>query len=477
MFFVTRINNLPYSLCRYNESDPLNKISKSYLITHYQNLFIMKSYDIIILLVILTFSFQNLFSKSIPSKIEEGNDFITCDYPIPSIDYNSGGTVRFKWNPDSTATSYRLLYRLKGSTNSWTTIEGVAITHDVTNLTIGSEYEYKVNIECNGLWNDLNQAPINYFTANESPSNLDLKIIATYTSNGVILRWAPVDFKSWSFGNLNGYELTRFTKEENGQELTIAEQEASKVILSPQLLPIPEDDWDAIYLQDEIAAVAAAAIYESEFVVEGNSTDLVTTYNIQKQKENRFGLSLFAADQSFLVAEAMGLGYKDNTINPENKYIYRVKYNGVPTVTQSSAGVVTIATTAGATLPQPPGLTANAGNLMVNLSWIDLFAGKVYSSYDIERSEDGGNTFLKVNDGPVIHPSSGNNSTSSAAIFYIDSLQQNDTEYQYRVLGKSPFGIYGPPSDTVIVVGKPSPLEAFTHITTVSKVDSDKLAN
>ncbi len=86
-----------------------------------------------------------------------------------------------------------------------------------------------------------------------------------------------------------------------------------------------------------------------------------------------------------------------------------------------------------------------------------------YSSYNIERSEDGVN-FTKLNEEPFVFFGGEESDMSTAS--YTDSLPTYDQTYIYRVCGKSSFGYTSPPSDTVHVEGVPPRLNLTVYIDT-----------
>ena len=397
---------------------------------------------------------------------------VSCGYPDESITYNMGGKVIFKWDVVPFATSYQLKYREKG-TSSWTSLNGLMTTRELTNLIPDVEYEYRVRTKCGGTWLALSGAPIKTFVVNESPDNLEIKVIATSTGNSIIIRWAPINYETWNWGNTNGYELVRYTLEENGELLTLAQQSQSKIVLGDPLLPLPEAEWEPLVAANEIAGIAAGAIHGSGFAVEDiSSTDIVSVYNVQKENENRFGLSLFAADQSLVIAEAMGIAYTDNAVVSGKRYLYRVKPKNVPSTTQAKMGVVSISLDDIASLPAPTNLSVEGGDLVAQLSW-DQVPDGIYTSYEVERSSDNGNTFIKINKSPVIYTTPPG--VTSNSVFYVDSLGANNQEYIYRVKGMSSFGILSPASETATVQGKPKAIGEIAHIASIDELQPNEL--
>lgn len=288
-------------------------------------------------------------------------------------------------------------------------------------------------------------------------TTLNVKTIAISDGSQITLRWAPQDYDTWIWGNEHGYLLERMTIEQNGVALTQQERTNSYVVVAQNLKPLPENDWIPIVENDDLAGIAAAAMFGEEFEVTSPDTaSIVSFYNTIQEKQNRFGYSLFAADQSFQVAQYMGLGYIDYTAARDDKYIYGITLMGPTTGKTINHGLVEIATNNAQALPVPEELTAYAADKLVSLSWSSKDLAEYYISYIIEKSTDGGFNYSQANDKPIINTS--NDELNLEKTLYQDNLLDNDTEYFYRVRGKTPFGTFGPPSLPISVQGVPTPL-------------------
>jgi hypothetical protein len=103
-----------------------------------------------------------------------------------------------------------------------------------------------------------------------------LQVKAIYRGNFVYIRWVPTNFATWQRGNERGYTLARQTVSDNGIPLIDSLRIASTVILSNQLSPISEDEFDALIQisgNQSSAAVAAGAIYSPNFLVTTSGGD------------------------------------------------------------------------------------------------------------------------------------------------------------------------------------------------------------
>lgn len=301
----------------------------------------------------------------------------------------------------------------------------------------------------------------------------EIKVISTMHNGAVLLRWVPTSYDAWQHGNTQGYQVKRFTIKQGGTTLPMQDIAASKVILADSLLPFPEADWEPMADTSDLAGLAASAIYGTEFTVEtADPNDLMAVRSVAQEKDNRFGLSLFAADQSFAVATAMALAWKDETALPGHVYEYAIRPVALPDSIGFTGGGISQNTDEVNTLPAPEQPGAEPGDQVVHLNWSRLGSEKDYTGFQVERSVDGGQTFVKRNDQPILYVNNGAAATEQAV--YIDSLPANGVSYFYRIRGLTPFGIVGPASATVEVIGVPAPLEADLYIWEVDEYQAGK---
>lgn len=309
---------------------------------------------------------------------------------------------------------------------------------------------------------------------------------AQYDGQYVRLRWSPMDFPTWRQGVSHGYIIERYTVGCGGQPNPAGEYEAS-LIHTEIILPRPEAEWETFALSNDLAGVAAGCLYgDSLDLLPPGPTTIMTIQNKSKETENRFGFSLFAADQDFTIATMMGLGYEDEGVVAGCEYVYFVKMGALPSdyiekggVTQE--GFAQIKTDTAYVLPKPSGLKGIPGDSMAILTWTKDNAE--YTSYVVEKSTDSGSTFQALNDMPLVHAGLEEGSSAEASAqagskplaVFVDSLAANGVAYIYRVRGRSPFGVLSPPSDTVQVTGKPGPLQVQMSIRSVEEVTAGQL--
>jgi fibronectin type 3 domain-containing protein len=261
--------------------------------------------------------------------------------------------------------------------------------------------------------------------------------------NSILLRWGMSTSRAWKQGNQYGFELSRYTVTRNGKLLPTPEL---RIMNTQPIRPKPLNDWEHIVQQDPYAAIIAQALYGKDFEISGGGDKGIASIVAQSaEQEQRFSLSLYAADNSFEAAVMAGWGWEDKEALPNEKYLYRVKslapQGGVAV---DSAGVF-IGIQDYAPLPVPGDVGAVFGDKQVALSWDYSLLKHYYTSWIVEHSKDGGKTFTPARSLPVTNLNE-KEGKPSPRMYFIDSLEDNNTVYQFRVRGISAFGEKGPPS-------------------------------
>jgi len=289
-----------------------------------------------------------------------------------------------------------------------------------------------------------------YKTAEIKP---EIKVIAKAQTNAVLLRWAVTRGDVWRKLNQYGYTIERYTLTQDNKTLSNPE----KVILVQNLKPDPLNNWEKIVETNDNGAIMAQSLYGETFSVEGlNKIEQIVS--ISEENEQRFTYALFAADRDFEVAQKAGLGYIDNTVKSNEKYVYRIISNVPENEMVIPYGGVFIGLSDYETLPKPIDLTVHFENNKSILSWDFKSLASTYGSYFIERSLDK-KKFERI----VNKPYTSMNLETSNTIFYIDSIA-NNINYSYRIQGIDLFGETGPYSEIISGKGKDE-LKVVPHLT------------
>ncbi len=308
---------------------------------------------------------------------------------------------------------------------------------------------------------------ISFFVATATTAQrYETKLQGCVGSGEINLRWAPANHDTWQAGNKKGYVVERYTIMRNGEILSPADIAKEHKTFGGIFAPAPLEDWEP-FAEDKYAAIAAECIYGEEPNVGALSPRMA--YQRHQRKQQKFSLALYAADMSANVAWLSGLSCTDKAINKGEKYLYKVYVND--TIPQDTAMVFLNASTL-TPLRRLPKPTVKWGNKAADVT-VDLTSlNGAYTSYFIERSADGGESFVQLSDAPTISIVPSN--SRSALLHRRDTLPDNETEFIYRVYGTDCFGRKSEPSVAEKGHGI-MPLSATPRITQCNVADNNRV--
>lgn len=284
------------------------------------------------------------------------------------------------------------------------------------------------------------------------PPTEDLILLANPRAEGIELRWAPTKPEGWPLGLQNGYTLRRETLLIDGRELSAAEKTTSLITLLVNARPQPELSWKPLGDTSDFALGLAAMIYG-----QGDAPDdpAVTA--------QQHGIALFSADHDFSAAVHGALGYFDEGVRAGEAYRYTVTNDAATaeTTIYRDARIVPPAT-----VSVPPEVMTKT----VILAWHREKTDGYYSSYNVERSDNGGRSFFRLNKLPLVQIL--NEENYDTLQYFQDTFPPvvADIEFQYRFVGVTPFARKGPYSDVVKVLPKP---DLATMMPRISEMTED----
>ena len=279
----------------------------------------------------------------------------------------------------------------------------------------------------------------------------------------ILLRWTVSDYPTWQESIAEGFRVERYTIEINGSPVPMYEVASTLVTFESALLPLSETDWDILFTNNTFADLAKNTLYEEDITVQITGTPtLADAVNAENSRDTRFLFSMFAADQDFEVAKGLAMGFTDQTASAGDKYMYVISLNYTNTEFENIASTVTLSLADVPVLPKPEEVSAEGLDHAAMISWNSKDNEEYYTTYDIYRMSNG--PPVKVNDLPFLFGTDAEE-TPKYSVFK-DSLDDNSTTYRYQIMGRTPFGITGPPSDFVMVKGKPGRLDLQFKIDT-----------
>ncbi|NMH85949.1 fibronectin type III domain-containing protein [Flavivirga algicola] len=279
-----------------------------------------------------------------------------------------------------------------------------------------------------------------------------IMVRARVINNTVKLRWAPNTPTLWKYANQYGYYIERHTILRGD---VILEPREIKRLNNAPIKPRPMMEWESFTEQNDMAAIAAQALYGEDFEVDmqEGGNPMMQILNQAQILEQRFAFALYAADLNYGVAEFSGLAFEDVSLISGEKYLYKI-IPAIPIEKMTiKPGVAYIGLSDVKNLPKPQEFVGVFKDHNVLLTWNYKILESQYNSYILERSSDQGSTFQQVSKEPLT-PLSDPEIQNTGRMVYMDSLPQNNKEYQYRIKGISPFGEVGPASVLVKGMGQ-----------------------
>ncbi len=322
---------------------------------------------------------------------------------------------------------------------------------------------------------------LNSFTSEaqtNDPNRLTIsaKGVFDYKEHRIILRWLPTNFRSWERGNKPGYLIYRTTVEKEHQKLN-----PDEIASTLRTYKTVVADYGKFDIDNDMAQVAGQAIYHPEdFKVTGyDDNELFKAYHQEQTTQSRMNFALLAADQNLVTAELSALILTDKEeIEKNRKYQYVVTFLDMNEKEDKEliAGVVEISTYEEDNKePVAINLTGVTGDKRFELHWnVANESGEAYSSFDIERSEDGGGSWIKINNHPYVYSLA--KGKEAEGMMYEGDLPENNQEYQFRIVGKNPFGIQNGYSPLITLKGKPAPMVEVAFIESVTELQKGKLS-
>ncbi len=278
-------------------------------------------------------------------------------------------------------------------------------------------------------------------------------LMGKYFGSSVVLRWAPKTAAAWQKADTAGYQLYRFEFNEQDKEML---NHPTQLTTEP-IKPLTLGQWKQKFKPDDTAAaIAAEVLYGKKFtasVKKDGEMSWGDAYTAYVDMDNRLGYALLNADVHPDIAGGMGWRWEDKTAAPGKMYFYVLISPALNTQPADTATVL-ISTKQQYKTPEMIDVVAMPWDKTITIYWSRSVARHFFSCYYIERSDDKGKTFHRVNKLPFINTSNtARKNNKEEWINYVDSIPQNYTSYTYRVRGVTAFGELSAPSKPVTAAG------------------------
>lgn len=259
-------------------------------------------------------------------------------------------------------------------------------------------------------------------------------LIAKAYGDSIILRWAPSKSTLFKPALVSGYLITR---------RSIGAGQKENLDFQIIVKPWKKEEWlRNVSRNDTLAAVSNQLVNGKNSSI--TSLEAVTLDKVmqqQNQDDIRMMMALLIADVKPVYAVGMGLGWVDRKVEKGKSYSYFV----MPLVNQElypvAPGATLVVNSKSDEIKRMPEVKATSGDHTISLSWNRVLTESMFSSYFIERSDNDGKTFRRLNTTPWIQPPT---NALDETIIFKDSVKTNYLGYQYRVIGIGPFGDLAP---------------------------------
>ena len=269
----------------------------------------------------------------------------------------------------------------------------------------------------------------------------DIYIYSKSSNEGLQLRWAPSNADVWLNGNKFGYNVDRILMDSTVSEVFLP-------LESGNFKPWPLADWEGI-VSDSTPYTAAAAM-----TIYGNKDKSPSSNFFQADQElnNNFGFALLSADLDKNAAIASGLYAIDKDLKLNEYAIYRIYIKDELNNPLSDTSFVLLNYKDPVPFKAPVIEAVKEAEMQVTIEWNNSSESTKFTGFYIERSDDNGNSYVRLNDRPLLDIST--NVMAGNFISHTDSLEQNYQPFLYRIVGLDAFGDQSLPSEAVVAMGK-----------------------
>lgn len=279
-------------------------------------------------------------------------------------------------------------------------------------------------------------------------------------NKNLILRFVPANNQIWNEVKEKGFKIER--AELDSPDTSNAKNPEFKTLTINPLKPKEKNDtaWKRIIKTSDFGAFVYNGLYKIP-----TATDAKT----KTASNAMWGMLMKQADLNIESAKLLGLYFKDENINENKFYLYKISVLEKSGDTKHKC-LILVDTKKENYLPLIELRTALVSNRKVALAFKAKLYENYYSGYVIERSEDSVN-YKPITKRPLIYITN-EFEKNKEEITCNDSLPTNKTFYYYRLKGLSYFGESGPTSKAIKVKGK-EPIGSYPFMDSVKLVNKE----
>lgn len=278
--------------------------------------------------------------------------------------------------------------------------------------------------------------------SDDSLNRFQVMLLTRSYGDSIVLRWAPNNallFRAAVRGG--GYMLTR---------RSLGPDKKLTLDFTKKITPWTLDEWkQKAGPRDTLAGICAQLLYGKTSVQKaGQAVTLDQLVQQKTQDDILLMIGLTLADANARHAERMGLRFIDRNVQKDAVYFYSIYPLANATNYPTPVEKATVINEGPTSPPIMVPVNAEPADRTIRLRWSRMATQERFSAYYIERSDDGGRSFRRINKRPWMQSSV----AQFATVFeYKDSVARNYYPYQYRVVGITPFAELSRPSPSLTV--------------------------
>ncbi|MHC8948601.1 fibronectin type III domain-containing protein [Sphingobacterium hungaricum] len=250
----------------------------------------------------------------------------------------------------------------------------------------------------------------------------------------LVLRWGIDNSALWLVSNEVGIGIDRIILDEQNKPLLNSWTRINTIPIKPY----SEEIFRQKVLADtsnHALLIAAEALFGSPSIASPSVEDQEGLENASLEFENKYTLAMLAADMDPLAADALGMRYSDAIeVNGNYKYAYRVYVDTLlPEIFEIDTAFYLLPGGMKDEIYSPRNVKTVGKDGAIHIQIPNDRFYNTFSSYNVERSEDGKH-FARLNNIPIVF----NQLEDAEHFIYIDSVE-NYRKYYYRVNGVDAF--------------------------------------
>lgn len=259
-----------------------------------------------------------------------------------------------------------------------------------------------------------------------------MSMARTKGKDGVILRWSPPEYAPWVYINEWGYRILRYTYNEDHTDWTCD-------TLKNNFRPMTLEELQANFQSEDSLAGAAAQLMYGHVPHLAEPTEMGYQGIMERieEQETKFAYAMLLAEIRPDIAEAMALRYVDRTAKEGKEYEYVITSCVPDTIMQIYTTALEVVNNLQLPEKFDCTLTDSIGSDGKSISIMWAMTDK-FSTFDIERSDDEGATWKKLNEHPFLTLRTYDEEDVGNHMFVDAGLKPG--LYKYRVRGYDTFG-------------------------------------